>query len=227
MKKHYLAASMVLSTAAAASAASIGVNFSENDGNQPWVTTDGLVGPTSIQAGFFNTTNNPTGAAGLPVRTGSLASGSLTGLVDSNGSATPAAVSWSSSNTWWNSDGTGTNNQNLAVGYLDDGGSGVSITVTGVPYATYKVYGLLASDSGNTYTTLDFLVNGSPVLGGTATAFGNMTTSFNTTTEQWSLLTTTQPGNYWLSADQTGSTLTIQGAPRSGSNRGQYHRLYH
>jgi MYXO-CTERM domain-containing protein len=221
MKHHYLAASIALAaTGATAEATAIAVNFSENDTNQAWLSPSTPIGPTDIQAQFFNTTNNPAGFAGLPVRTGSLASGSLAGLVDDTGAATAAAVSWSSSNVWWNSDGTTTNEAVLAVGYLDDGGSGVSITVTDVPYANYVVYGLLASDQGNTYVALDFSVNGSPVLGGSATAYGNMATSFTNTGSDWSLLTSSQAGNYWVSVVQTSSTLTITGLPRSGNDRG-------
>lgn len=219
-KPSYLAASLAFAAATSVQAASIAVNFSENDANQGWISSTSAIGPTGIQAQYFNTTNNPPGAAGLPTRSGSLASGSLSGLVDDSGNATTAAVSWSSSNTWWNSDGTGSDEQILAVGYLDDGGSGVTITVSNVPFANYRVYGLLASDQGNTYTTLDFLVNGNAVLGGSATAYGNIAESITNTGQAWSLLTTSQTGNYWLSGTETSSTLTITGPVRVGNDRG-------
>jgi hypothetical protein len=219
-KNPYLVAALAISAAAtSAEAASIAVNFSENDANQGWLSATSSIGPTGIQAQYFNTNNNPPGVAGLPTRTGSLSAGSLTGLLDDAGNTTTASVTWSSSNTWWNSDGTGTDNQRLAVGYLDDGGSGVTITVNNVPFANYRVYGLLASDQGNTYTTLDFVVNGSAVLGGSATAYGNMAESLANTGQEWSLLTTSQAGNYWRSGTQTASTLTITGPARSGDDR--------
>jgi len=220
MKNKYLAASLALGAASSVDAASIAVNFSENDGNQGWLNTSSLIGPTNIAAGNFNTNNNPPGAAGLPTRTGSLGTGAIAGLVDDSGTPTTAAVNWNSSGAWWNSDNTATDQQRLAVGYLDDGGTGISITVTDVPFAEYRVYGLLTSDQGNTYTALDFTVNGIPVLGGTATAYGNIATSFANTGSDWSLLTTSQTGNYWVSGSQTASTLTITAPPRAGDSRG-------
>jgi MYXO-CTERM domain-containing protein len=221
MRKDYLAACMAIGTVATAEAASIAVNFSENDGNQSWVNPGALIGPTGIPAGNFNTTNNPPGSAILPTRTGTLASGSLSGLADSNGVPTAAAITWNSSNTWWNGDGTGDDQARLAVGYLDDGGSGVSMTLTNIPYAEYRVYGLLASDQSATlYTAQDFTVNGVAVLGGQAQAHATMGSSLAATGSQWSLLTATQAGNYWLSGTTTGATLTIAGAPRAGDARG-------
>ena len=220
MKKDYLAACLALGVAATADAASIGVNFSENDSNQAWINPAAPVGPTGIAAGNFNTTNNPPGSAILPTRSGSLASGSLSNLVDSNGSATTAAIAWNSSNTWWNSDGTADDQARLAVGYLDDGGSGISLTVTNIPYPEYRVYGLLASDqSASLYTTLDFSVNGTPVLGAPSQAYATMSSNLAATGSQWSLLTASQAGNYWLSGTQTAATLTITAPPRSGDSR--------
>ena len=220
MRKDYLAACLALGAAASVDAASIGVNFSENDSNQGWINATAPVGPTGIAAGNFNTTNNPPGSAILPTRSGSLSSGSLSNLVDSNGSATTAAIAWNSSNTWWNSDGTADDQARLAVGYLDDGGSGISLTVTNIPYSEYRVYGLLASDqSASLYTSLDFSVNGTAVLGAPSQAYANMSSNLAATGSQWSLLTASQPGNYWLSGTQTAATLTITAPPRAGDSR--------
>jgi hypothetical protein len=221
MKNNYLAASLALGAAVSVDAASIAMNFSENDGNQGWLDGASLIGPTNIAAGNFNTNNNPPGAPGLPTRTGTLGAGSLAGLVNDSGIATTAAVNWNSGGAWWNpTDGTGTDQQRLAVGYLDDGGTGISITVSDVPFAEYRVYGLLSSDQGDTYTTLDFTVNGIPVLGGTATAYGNIAASLTNTGSAWSQVTTSQTGNYWLSGTQTASTLTITAPARTGDSRG-------
>ena len=60
MTASVLTLALLSATALAVQAASIGVNFSENDGNQSWLTSTTPVGPTAIQSGFFNTTNNPT-----------------------------------------------------------------------------------------------------------------------------------------------------------------------
>ena len=109
----------------------------------------------------------------------------------------------------------------MAVGYLDDGGSGISITVTNIPYAQYRVYGLLSSDQGggSTYVTLDFQVNGSPVLGGTATAYKSIEDSNTAESAYWTRVTTSDVGNYWLTGTQTSSTLTITAPSRNGEQR--------
>lgn len=221
MKHHFASLILFSATGLTAQAASIALNFSQNDGNQGWLTLTDPIGPTNIPAGFFNTTNSPPGAAGLPTRVGTLAAGSLLGLVNSSGSATTAGVTWSSSNAWFSSAGTATDQARLGVGYLDDGTNGVSITFSNIPYAQYRVYGLLASDqgTGTTYTTLDFSVNGAAVLGGTATAYKSIVESTTATAAAWSPLTTSQTGNYWLSGTTSGATLTVTAPPRSGNSR--------
>lgn len=203
-------------TVGLASAVSISVNFSENDGNQVFVGNQNI-GPLATNSSFWNNTS-PEGN-----RTGTLEAGTLVNpLIDSNGNVTTATITWSASNPWYNDDGTGNDEQKMAVGYLDDGGSGVSIIISNVPYALYRVYGLLASDQGEgtTYTTLDFTVNGTDVLGGTATAYKTMIASNSAEGANWTLLSTSDVGNYWLSGITSGSTLTINGALRSGDDRG-------
>jgi len=192
------------------SAASIAYNFSENPGNQVLdsVTPKGPLG-TSI----WNDSN---------VRdSGELEAGAEAGLVDSNGAATGAAIAWTSQNVWFSGSGTASENARIVVGYLDDGGSGVNVQVTGIPYAQYNIIGIIASDqSAITYNTLDFQVNGSWVFGGdeptTVTAFAN----WGAAGETWTETTTSQTGNYWVARDLTGGTATIQGTPRTGDNRG-------
>lgn len=206
----------MLCCASISQAASISVNFSENDTNQAFAGGQNI-GPLATNSSYWNNTS-PAGN-----RTGSLATGSLNStLIDNTGALTSATISWSSSFAWYNADSTATDDGKMAVGYLDDGGSGVSITINNVPYAQYRVYGLLASDqnAGATYTTLDFMVNGGAVLGGTATAYQSTIDSNAAEGSNWTHLTTSDVGNYWLSGTTSGSTLTITGAPRNGSDRG-------
>ncbi len=163
-----VAAGMALATAGAAS---ISVNFSENSANQGFAGGQ-LIGPLKTDSSNWNTTN------GQP----SLEAGSLSGLIDDAGAATGASITWLASNTYWNSDGTGSDEARLSVGYLDDGGTsdgfGVQISVADIPYEQYVVLGLLASgDGSSTYTTLDFTVNGVPVLGGPTTAYKGINAS--------------------------------------------------
>jgi hypothetical protein len=214
MTASVLTLALLSATALAVQAASIGVNFSENDGNQSWLTSTTPVGPTAIQSGFFNTTNNPTGAAGLPVRTGSLAAGSLLGLVDSTGAVTSTSVAWSSPNAWYNASGTGSDQARLSVGYLDDGGAGASITFSSIPFALYDVYILLGSDAGDTHTSEIPRVNGANVLAADFPAFGNLIGSGG----GWIEADGTNRGNYVVARGISGASVNISGQ-NSTSNR--------
>ncbi len=186
--------------------ASISYNFSENPGNQVLDTTTPK-GP--LASPFWNDSNT-----GI---TGSLATGSEGNLVDNLGNATSASISWSSSNTWWNGSGTGSDDAKISVGYLDDGGAGVSVNFTGIPYDFYNVYGVLGSDQGANYTSQDFQVNGAWAYGGSAATPG---LGFGNYSGNWTQSTATQRGDYWKVSNVAGATLTIQGQPRSGAQRG-------
>jgi autotransporter-associated beta strand protein len=190
----------------------IAYNFSENPGNQGLDTTTPK-GPTGTSV--WNDNN---------VRTsGDLANGTETGLVDDSNTATSASIAWSSSNVWWNGSGTGDEERRVLVGYLDDGGAGVSVTVENIPYAAYNVYGIIGSDQGNEYTTRDFQVNGVWALGGTAATTAPAYGTWDAAGSTWTrIVPGASPvrGNYWKIEGVVGSTLTIQGQPRNGSDRG-------
>lgn len=197
----------------------------------------------AISVDFNNTTNSswvlsPAVIAG-PLGTAnwnstSTASGSGKALVDNSGKATGATLTWSSSTVWGNGDGNASPDRILLNRYLDDGSGGIRITVSNVPYSMYDVYLIFASDqNGNnsTYTTRDFAVNGTWVLGtlingngaaaATATAFGD----WDKASSQWVQLTgsgtgsQTRIGNYAMYRT-TGSTLTISGQQYSSVQRG-------
>jgi len=140
---------LAMGSGAATAGGIIAYNFSENAGNQVLDTTTPK-GP--LKNSVWNDSN---------VRDeGELNAGKEAGLVDSTGASTGVAISWSSANTWYNGSGVGTEDQRVVVGYLDDGGPGVRVEVTGIPYAKYNVYGIVGSDQGGIYTTQDFNVNG-------------------------------------------------------------------
>lgn len=214
MKKNFLTAALALGSAAATEAAVISVNFSENSGNQGFAGSQNI-GPLATNSAFWNTTNGQA----------NLAAGSLTNLINDLGSPTGVGMTWTSSNAWYNGDGTLTDDAKLSVGYLDDGatsgGFGIQISVTNIPYAQYIVLGLLGSDQSTpTYTTLDFKVNGTPLFGGTALAYDGINSSTTAEGAAWTLLTPTNVGNYWASGVQTSATLTITAPPRNGAERG-------
>ena len=216
MKLKTTTLTIIAATIGAASAASIAVNFSENNANQNWTSVENI-GPLSTSTANFNNTNNPTGGP-ANTHTGTLAAGTLGALVDDAGAAVAGStVTWSSSNAWFSGAGTASNEARLNVGYLDDGGGGISITMTNVPYAQYSVYVLLASDQGTTYTARDVDVNGGGA-GPNVLAYGYLGSDAANT--GWTEATDTVRGNYILVSGQTASTLTINGQTRDGVNRG-------
>lgn len=184
----------------------ISVNFSENSTNQGFSGGENI-GPLATNSTFWNTTN------GQP----DLAAGTLNDLIDSSGANTGASLTWSSAGTYYQEDdGTESDEARLSVGYLDDWNSAISVTVSNVPYAAYRVYGLYSSDQSNngsgTVTAQDMQVNGTWVFGGgtstSVAAYGSITDNSLANGQNWSLLTTRSAGNYWT-FDTSGSTLTI------------------
>jgi autotransporter-associated beta strand protein len=147
LRRVLLSCGLGLVTASSATAGGIiSYNFSENAGNQGLDTTTPK-GP--LGTSIWNDSNAE----------GAGASGSESNLVDQTGTDTGAAISWSSANTWWNGSGTGTEDTRVLVGYLDDGGNGVNVTLTNIPYAKYNVYGIVASDAGGEYQSQNFQIN--------------------------------------------------------------------
>lgn len=194
-------------------AESISYNFSETSGN-----TSQVLDTTTPKGPLGSNVWNDS----YVVTSGSVATGTEEGLVDGSGGATSAAISWSSKETWYGDGGVTSQNQKIVLGYLDDGDAGtgnpgVFVTVSNIPYEKYNVYGIVASDAGTntTYTSKDFLINGSTwVFGGvaaaTATAFASMEAS--SANGAWTqIIPGTQTGNYWKISNLTGSTVTIDG----------------
>ncbi len=141
-------------------------------------------------------------------------------------------VIWDSSTTWSTSEGTSDDQHKLSRGYLDDGnsgsGNGLEVTISGIPYATYRVYGLVASDESNgggSFQCLDFNVNGTWAYGGssqsTTTAYGNVdANSAHNNGEPWTqIVPGSVIGNYWI-METSGSTCSIIGRIREDSDRG-------
>jgi hypothetical protein len=210
------AVASLLCVSSVASAQSISLNFSENSANQEF-TGGEPIGPLFTDSSNWNNTN------GQP----DLVTGSLPGLIDDSGASSGSGVNWSSSNVYYNDDGTGNDQTRMAVGYLDDGdpdanGWGVEITFDNIPYADYRVYGLLTSDWGNgipgEYNSRNFEVNGEWVFGGDdqtiAAGYGNIRANDAATGSFWSEADGATRGNYWV-VESTGSTLQINGLPRS------------
>lgn len=208
MRRYGAVCGVVLGLVAATvvSANIISLNFSENSSNQGFVGGE-LIGPLKTDSAFWNNSN------GLDP----LASNSMTDLIDDSGANTGVSVAWTSPNCWWNKDGTGDDEHRMAVGYLDDSVA-PTITFSGIPYAEYRVYGLVTSDSSGSSLTFahdDFQVNGVWAYGGSAatsaTSHGSIDDNLGVHGEYW---TQTIPGSVvgnYFTLDTTGSTLSILG----------------
>ena len=230
MKKNRTIAWALALTALAvprAGASIISVNFAENT-NQGFAGGQNI-GPLATDSANWNNTINRD--------SGTLAEGSMGSLKDDSGVNTGASISWSSKNVWYNSAGIGSDEAKLNVGYLDDGAhsavdpwyneaAGAYMTISNVPYTSYRVYGLLASDAGDTYAARNFLVNGTYVWSGrntNADAYGNIGAAFAATGNNWVKLEQgVTRGNYWTFdvLDAPSTTLQVYGIDGYGGGRG-------
>jgi hypothetical protein len=191
-----------------ASAEIISLNFAENASNQAF-TGGEMIGPLATDSTYWNST--------LDRSSGSLATGTMNDLINDAGVVTTADASWSSANVWYNADGTGADQVNLAVGYLDDG-QGITVNITSIPFAQYRVYGLISSDAGNVATGFDScnpLVNGIYIYGGdenhTRKAFGTVNITTQETGQPWFESTDDATlGNYWTLETSGDLSITIQ-----------------
>jgi hypothetical protein len=192
----------------------ISINFDR--GGSEAFSGGALIGPLATDSTYWNAASD--------------SAGTLNNLVDSSGAATGVNVQWNSQNTGANNDGTADDEHKLAVGYLDDGDTGsgdaVIVTLSNIPYANYRVYGLFATDqnSSGSCGIVNVDVNGTWALGGsastTALAWGGITANHTANDEYWTQIEpgSTQ-GNYWTVVT-TGATCTVTGQNRSDSNRG-------
>jgi hypothetical protein len=195
----------------------VSMNFVENATNQVFAGGQ-MIGPLQTDSAFWNHNSVPS--------TGDWINGTLTGLMDGNGTATGIDVQWQCTNNWYNGDGTLDDEHKLSVGYLDDGdtggGNGVIITLTNIPYATYKIYGLFASDNATDVYNYD--VNGAWAFAGgvgtTAPVYPNIDVNFLNNGEYWTEIDPgVVQGNYWT-ADTSGATCVVTGQVRGGTIRG-------
>lgn len=201
MKTYTKILALLTFTSGMASAASIAVNFAENAANQNFAGGN-LIGPTGIDSSNWNNTiDRDTGS----LATGTFAAGSITD--DSGLTVAGATLSWSSPNTYYNGAGTGTDEQKLFVGYLDDNATqGPSFTLSNHGFAQYDVYLLATGDQGNagggtaTFTHGEVVVNGTNR--GTFAALGH-----NGST--WVESAGATAGNYIVYSGETAPTLEV------------------
>jgi len=137
------------------------------------------------------------------------------GLSGANGGptvlASGASVTWSSANTWGGAGAT-TDDEAMVNGWLDDGGAGANISITGIPYALYDVYVYGSSDAGNEGRGMTTNVNGTSYY--SDGAFTNLSGngSFFDGTNYVDGSTATADPSYFLVSGVSGANLTIIGA---------------
>ena len=190
-----------LALCVSASATSIAVNFAQNT-NQGFAGGE-LIGPTDIDSSNWNNT--------IDRDSGSLSAGTKGSLIDSTGTATTATITWSANTVYYNGDGLGNDEAKLAVGYLDDGGSGATFTLSDIPYAQYNVYVLFTSDQNGDYTHGTLTIDGTDYLDGPFNAHGRVTDGTG-----WVLADGTVYGNYAKVENLSGSSLTVLATKDAG-----------
>ena len=200
----------------------ISINFNY-DGLHPFAEVGSTIGPLKTASTNWNSSH----ALGGPYNSGELASG----LRDSSGGVTGAGISYSASAVNYVGGQTGPDWDRLNRGFLDDDVSGLSITVSNIPYASYTVYGLVGGDPTGSNSedslewqepmkSLDFQVNGSWVYGDTSagpaadvytTMHGSRYGQTVGIGAEWvEIVQGSVTGMYWTT-EASGSTLTIQG----------------
>lgn len=200
-------AAMTIAAVGSASA-DISLNFVENASNQNFAGGENI-GALNSDSSYWNQNNAPT--------TGDFATGTLDNLIDGTGANSGASVAWTTGGTWYNSDGTADDQHKLNTGYLDDTVTsdpfGVRITLANIPYAEYRVYGLVGSDQA-TLGVRNAQVNGAWVSGdGSAdigNGYGTVEGNFAANGSYWTeIVSGSVDGNYWVSGPTSGSSLTI------------------
>lgn len=170
-------------------------------------TVTGSTGVVSTPAaGWYGTTYN----------SGAAVSGSNLTVSGHDGTATTTtavSLTYSAANTWeYGSSADGA--MSLLYHYLDDGGSGASITVSNIPYSTYDVYIYCATDTGSATFSAMTVNNVAYTYSDGATVEGSTAWGASQTS------TLVEGTNYLHITGQTSSTLTIVGGVKSGSTRG-------
>ena len=93
-----------------------------------------------------------------------LASGTVGGLKDDSGTSTTANVTWTSDNTWSTPIPQTNPNFRVMKGYLDNPSHDITVSMSGVPYATYDVY-VYFNDDNTSGTVGSYTLGASKIFG--------------------------------------------------------------
>jgi hypothetical protein len=155
----------------AAQNASIGVQFiSGRDLTAALLSTETAGLPAVAQSNWNTTDSNTSG------NTANIAAPTLGSLVDRNGLATPATISWVSQGSWTTANGTAEVDAKLMNGYIDAVGAAGFVTVdfASIPYQFYNVYVYFGSDGNGRTGRIQLEQNATPVRTFSYSTFSNL-----------------------------------------------------
>jgi hypothetical protein len=134
-------------------------------------------------------------------------------LKDETGTSTNVTMTWSSDNVWQTTIGQSGGNRRMMKGYLDNGFGGViSVTLAGLPHATYDVYVYVDGDNGGDRTG-SYRISGPGITPTTVSLTDIGNTHFNGTFVE----AADSSGNY-VKFRVTGSGFTITATPSATSD---------
>jgi len=138
-------------------------------------------------------------------------------LVDQNGNATTATLTWTSDDVWNSSIADQAGNFRMMKGYLDNGNQDTTVvTVSGLPANTggYSVYVYADGATNNSSNTGIYQISGTGIT--TTSASLTYNSNFNGTFTQ---ATTSNPvGNYVVLTIPNVSSFTLSAIPSTASN---------
>ena len=147
-------------------------------------------------------------------------------LVDETGSATTAAVSWSSNNLWETPITDQAGNARMMKGYLDTGNTTTTtVSVTGLPSnaAGYQVYVYADGDNGSDSHTGSYTISGTGItttkislIDAPNSNFSGTFTQGNNSAGNYVVFTIPNVSGFTLSATPSASTSSYLRAPVNG-----------
>ena len=135
-------------------------------------------------------------------------------LVSDTGVATTASVTWSANNGWMTPIADQPGNARLMKGYLDTSNSSVTtVTVVGLPSATYDVYVYVDGDNGKVTRTAAYRITGPGITAATV----NLTDQANTNFSGTFVPAAGTSGNY-VKFTITSNGFTLTATPGTSTN---------
>lgn len=218
MKKRplFLLGLMSMTAAATGSASAqrkIGIQFLNADLGAALLHTEEAGAPQNRQTNWNYTSSVATGSEF------DIAGPTAGVLVNDLGTDTAATVSWTSPNTYFTNNATGTPDSKLLRGYIDNSGTAANtVTIDNIPFAVYNVVVYFGSDQNGRTGRVNSVTSGTAYSYSTNSNLGGNLTeaSYVRTTN---LATGNPAANYCIFPVQTSTTFTcniIRGSNNSG-----------